>query len=162
MAELADAQASGACGSNIVRVQIPFPASSKRGSVGTGRRARLRILWLLQSCGFKSHLPHWTTLKTLIIRIWEFFVFEREKCYGYWKAPTRTLWQTTAGGSFHYHGWCSGWGTIYIGTIPDHVCTKVSEWRLRLELVWSSAKWRQGPRAWSYMGQYCKVDGRYF
>ena len=28
------------------------------GSVGTGRRARLRILWLLQSCGFKSHLPH--------------------------------------------------------------------------------------------------------
>ena len=30
------------------------------GSVGTGRRARLRILWLLQSCGFKSHLPHWT------------------------------------------------------------------------------------------------------
>ena len=31
-----------------------------RGSVGTGRRARLRILWLLQSCGFKSHLPHQT------------------------------------------------------------------------------------------------------
>ena len=30
----------------------------KCGSVGTGRRARLRILWLLQSCGFKSHLPH--------------------------------------------------------------------------------------------------------
>ena len=62
MAELADAQASGACGSNIVRVQIPFPASKWktyiRGSVGTGRRARLRILWLLQSCGFKSHLPH--------------------------------------------------------------------------------------------------------
>ena len=29
------------------------------GSVGTGRRARLRILWLLQSCGFKSHLPHY-------------------------------------------------------------------------------------------------------
>ena len=28
------------------------------GSVGTGRRARLRILWLLQSCGFKSRLPH--------------------------------------------------------------------------------------------------------
>ncbi len=26
MAELADAQASGACGSNIVRVQVPFPA----------------------------------------------------------------------------------------------------------------------------------------
>ena len=31
------------------------------GSVGTGRRARLRILWLLQSCGFKSHLPHQKT-----------------------------------------------------------------------------------------------------
>ena len=29
------------------------------GSVGTGRRARLRILCLLQACGFKSHLPHW-------------------------------------------------------------------------------------------------------
>ena len=27
------------------------------GSVGTGRRARLRILWSLRSCGFKSHLP---------------------------------------------------------------------------------------------------------
>ncbi len=26
MAELADAQASGACGSNIVRVQVPLPA----------------------------------------------------------------------------------------------------------------------------------------
>ena len=26
MAELADAQASGACGSNIVWVQVPFPA----------------------------------------------------------------------------------------------------------------------------------------
>ncbi len=33
-------------------------SSDKCGSVGTGRRARLRILWLLQSCGFKSHLPH--------------------------------------------------------------------------------------------------------
>ena len=28
MAELADAQASGACGSNIVRVQVPFSALS--------------------------------------------------------------------------------------------------------------------------------------
>ena len=28
------------------------------GSVGTGRRARLRILWAMRSCGFKSHLPH--------------------------------------------------------------------------------------------------------
>ena len=29
MAELADAQASGACGSNIVWVQVPSPASKK-------------------------------------------------------------------------------------------------------------------------------------
>ena len=29
------------------------------GSVEIGRQARLRILWLLQSCGFKSHLPHY-------------------------------------------------------------------------------------------------------
>ena len=28
------------------------------GSVGTGRRARLRILCSLRACGFKSHLPH--------------------------------------------------------------------------------------------------------
>ena len=28
------------------------------GSVGTGRRARLRILCSLRTCGFKSHLPH--------------------------------------------------------------------------------------------------------
>ena len=27
-------------------------------SVGTGRRARLRILCSLRTCGFKSHLPH--------------------------------------------------------------------------------------------------------
>ena len=32
MAELADAQASGACGSNIVWVQVPSPASSEKGS----------------------------------------------------------------------------------------------------------------------------------
>ncbi len=63
MAELADAQASGACGSNVVWVQVPFPAVDHKdpmcratrntgyilhngicGSVGTGRRARLRIL----------------------------------------------------------------------------------------------------------------------
>ena len=29
MAELADAQASGACGGNIVWVQVPFPAVKK-------------------------------------------------------------------------------------------------------------------------------------
>ena len=29
-----------------------------RGSVGTGRRARLRILCIMLACGFKSHLPH--------------------------------------------------------------------------------------------------------
>ena len=33
---------------------------NKCGSVGTGRRARLRILWAMRSCGFKSHLPHLT------------------------------------------------------------------------------------------------------
>ena len=32
MAELADAQASGACGSNIVRVQVPLPAWKKSGA----------------------------------------------------------------------------------------------------------------------------------
>ena len=31
MAELADAQASGACGSNIVRVRVPFSALPKSG-----------------------------------------------------------------------------------------------------------------------------------
>ncbi len=32
-----------------------------RGSVGIGRRARLRILCSLRTCGFKSHLPHYIT-----------------------------------------------------------------------------------------------------
>ena len=35
-----------------------------RGSVGTGRRARLRILCLLQACGFKSRLPHRTNKRS--------------------------------------------------------------------------------------------------
>ena len=35
-----------------------YNSSCSCGSVGTGRRARLRILWALRSCGFKSHLPH--------------------------------------------------------------------------------------------------------
>ena len=56
-------------GVKLVWVQVPSSAYQLRistiassnlicGSVGIGRRARLRILWLLQSCGFKSHLPH--------------------------------------------------------------------------------------------------------
>ncbi len=53
---MADAQASGACYGNIVWVQVPSPASIflKRiicGSVGTGRRARLRILWWVHRVG---------------------------------------------------------------------------------------------------------------
>ena len=42
---MADAQASGACYGNIVWVQVPSPAS------GTGRRARLRILWWVHRVG---------------------------------------------------------------------------------------------------------------
>ena len=53
---MADAQASGACYGNIVWVQVPSPASLIipeiiRGSVGTGRRARLRILWWVHRVG---------------------------------------------------------------------------------------------------------------
>ena len=40
------------------------------GSVGTGRRARLRILWLLQSCGFKSHLPHYIFYLEILENLW--------------------------------------------------------------------------------------------
>ena len=64
VAELADAQASGACGSNTVRVQVPPSAlvfqderkmdlnfirsacqHNKCGSGGIGRRAGFRCLW---------------------------------------------------------------------------------------------------------------------
>ena len=55
---MADAQASGACYGNIVWVQVPSPASALFnslqiicGSVGTGRRARLRILWWVHRVG---------------------------------------------------------------------------------------------------------------
>ncbi len=51
---------------------------NKCGSVGTGRRARLRILWAMRSCGFKSHLPHLTLgkpCKSLIYRAFSFFNF---------------------------------------------------------------------------------------
>ena len=40
------------------------------GSVGTGRRARLRILCSLRTCGFKSHLPHW-------FKVWETLSFTK-------------------------------------------------------------------------------------
>ena len=44
----------------VAREKIKNPKEMRScGSVGTGRRARLRILWALRSCGFKSHLPHW-------------------------------------------------------------------------------------------------------
>ena len=43
----------------VAREKIKNPKEMRScGSVGTGRRARLRILWALRSCGFKSHLPH--------------------------------------------------------------------------------------------------------
>ena len=35
MAELADAHGSGPCDSNIMRVQVPFPASQKYREIGT-------------------------------------------------------------------------------------------------------------------------------
>ena len=45
-----------------------YNSSCSCGSVGTGRRARLRILWALRSCGFKSHLPHnWWNVESLIL-----------------------------------------------------------------------------------------------
>ena len=64
---MADAQASGACYGNIVWVQVPSPASALFnslqiicGSVGTGRRARLRILWWVHRVGsspiFRSNM----------------------------------------------------------------------------------------------------------
>ena len=46
-------------GDRISSVSHKWLTSHKRcGSVGTGRRARLRILCILLACGFKSHLPH--------------------------------------------------------------------------------------------------------
>ena len=37
---------------------MTFHFHNECGSVGIGRRARLRILCSLRTCGFKSHLPH--------------------------------------------------------------------------------------------------------
>ena len=48
------------------------------GSVGTGRRARLRILWALRSCGFKSHLPH---KKPLIFKGFFFWQNRRRRLF---------------------------------------------------------------------------------
>ena len=47
------------------------------GSVGTGRRARLRILCLLQACGFKSRLPHNKKTRALAL---VFFVILKHGC----------------------------------------------------------------------------------
>ena len=52
--------------------------ATKCGSVGTGRRARLRILWLLQSCGFKSHLPH-EIIKRARSLTWPFLLSHAEE-----------------------------------------------------------------------------------
>ncbi len=43
MAELADAQASGACGSNTVRVQVPLPALSFCPKTGNGKKRPVRV-----------------------------------------------------------------------------------------------------------------------
>jgi hypothetical protein len=43
MAELADAQASGACGSNTVRVQVPLPALSFCPKTGNGKKRPVSI-----------------------------------------------------------------------------------------------------------------------
>ncbi len=56
MAELADAQASGACGSNIVRVQVPFPAlyqGCPRGSLLCAIRRIVQDTLFLNSYDFK-------------------------------------------------------------------------------------------------------------
>lgn len=44
MAELADAQASGACGSNTVRVQVPLPALSFCPETDTGKKRPVTTL----------------------------------------------------------------------------------------------------------------------
>ena len=53
MAELADAQASGACGSNIVWVQVPSPAltgKSVNGFLFYFVQIILKAYWLLMVC----------------------------------------------------------------------------------------------------------------
>ena len=50
MAELADAQASGACGGNIVWVQVPFPAVKK------DRFGAVLFSLLFQFSGYKLRL----------------------------------------------------------------------------------------------------------
>ena len=69
MAELADAQASGACCGNTVRVQVPFPAlllfqeslrekECKLRKCRNWQTSKTKDLVAAMSCGFKSHLPH--------------------------------------------------------------------------------------------------------
>ena len=60
MAELADAQASGACGSNVVRVQVPFPALQK----GSFWRQKLPFL-----CGKPKRFRAKLTLCMAICRV---------------------------------------------------------------------------------------------
>ena len=59
VAELADAQASGACGSNIVWVQVPSPAltgKSVNGFLFYFVQIILKAYWLLMVCN--RCLPH--------------------------------------------------------------------------------------------------------
>ncbi len=77
MAELADAQASGACGSNIVWVQVPFPASrEKEGgdrwslpsfSMGSGV--------LLNPCGFPERTRNELTVHSVAVPFLYFFAY---------------------------------------------------------------------------------------
>ena len=53
------------------------------GSVGTGRRARLRILWAMRSCGFKSHLPHLTLGKPCKSQIYRAFLYFNFTMYSF-------------------------------------------------------------------------------
>ena len=53
-------------------------ANKRRGSVGTGRRARLRILCILLAYGFKSRLPH-RELKSMRFQL---FLFLGGKSFG--------------------------------------------------------------------------------
>ena len=76
MAELADAQASGACCSNTVRVQVPFPAlpflkvvqfyNERLRKCRNWQTSKTKDLVLAITCGFKSHLPHeWKWLRNV-------------------------------------------------------------------------------------------------
>ncbi len=60
MAELADAQASGACGSNLMRVQVPFPAL--RITVEVDSSAVFLYTQMIQNLGQKQYIRMCTDL----------------------------------------------------------------------------------------------------